>query len=54
MSIIVNVDVMMAKRKMSSKELAEKISKPSARLLTASRATFWNIARIDFLSVNKS
>ena len=32
MSIIVNVDVMMAKRKMSSQELAEKISITPANL----------------------
>ena len=32
MSIIVNVDVMMAKRKMSSQELAEKIGMPVSRV----------------------
>ena len=32
MSIIVNVDVMMAKRKMSSQELAEKIGITAAKL----------------------
>ena len=32
MSIVVNVDVMMAKRKMSSQELAERIGIPKANL----------------------
>ena len=48
MSIIVNVDVMMARRKMSSQELAEKIGITQANLSilkTVSRATSWSIAR---------
>ena len=49
MSIIVNVDVMMAKRKMSSQELAEKIGITAANLsiLKTGKATRKNKAFIN-------
>ena len=59
MSIVINIDVMLARRKMSSGELAEKVGitpanlsiprwKPSAAPSTASRATFWSTGRKRF------
>ena len=57
MGIIVNLDVMMAKRKISAGDLAERVGitpanlsilKQSAGSFPASRATFWNLRRSSY------
>ena len=53
MGIIVNLDVVMAKRKIGSGELAEKIGITQARPLTVSRVIFWNMPPTLSLKITK-